>query len=90
MQFCQIILIGLLISFVNTQQQPAKFHTNILRHASPCKEKVSSDSSIQLRYTAKLLDTNEIIENKTLDLKPGIPPPLIISLATFLTDMCFP
>ncbi|KAI9341056.1 hypothetical protein BD770DRAFT_399226 [Pilaira anomala] len=71
MQFCQIILIGLLISFVNTQQQPAKFHTNILRYAPTCREKVSSDSSIQLRYIAKLLETNEIIENKTLDLKPG-------------------
>jgi FKBP-type peptidyl-prolyl cis-trans isomerase 2 len=44
---------------------------DILRHATTCREKVSSDSSIQLRYTAKLLDTNEIIENKTLDLKPG-------------------
>jgi hypothetical protein len=27
-QLCQIILIGLLISFVNTQQQPAKIQTS--------------------------------------------------------------
>ncbi|KAG2234132.1 hypothetical protein INT48_000309 [Thamnidium elegans] len=68
---CQIILLGLLISFVNTQQQPAKFHTNVLRYASTCREKVSSDSNITLRYVARILETNEIIESRILDLKPG-------------------
>ncbi|CAO3654918.1 unnamed protein product [Mucor hiemalis] len=70
-QFCQIVLIGLLINFVNTQQQPTKLQTSTLRYAASCKEKVNTDSTIQLRYTAKLLETNEIIENKTMDLIPG-------------------
>ncbi|KAI9264545.1 hypothetical protein EDC94DRAFT_605449 [Helicostylum pulchrum] len=71
LHLCQIILLGLLISFVNTQQQPAKFHTNVLRYASTCREKVSSDSNITLKYVARILETNEIIENRILDLKPG-------------------
>lgn len=44
---------------------------DILRQSPNCKKRVTSDASIQLRYVAKILESDDIINRKTIDLKPG-------------------
>ncbi|CAO3652662.1 unnamed protein product [Mucor fragilis] len=63
------ILISLAVSA--QQQQPSKFQSNILRQSPNCSKRVTSDASIQLRYVAKTLESDDIIDEKTIDLSPG-------------------
>ncbi|KAF1796955.1 hypothetical protein V8B55DRAFT_1484432 [Mucor lusitanicus] len=63
------ILISLAVSA--QQQQPSKFQSNILRQSHNCRKRVTSDASIQLRYVAKTLESDDIIDEKTIDLNPG-------------------
>jgi hypothetical protein len=46
-------------------------YIDILRQSPNCKKRVTSDASIQLQYAAKTLESDEIIDRKTIDLKPG-------------------
>ena len=72
MMYHQLLpFIAILISLAVSAQQPSKFQSNILRQSPNCKKRVTSDASIQLQYVAKTLESDDIIDRKTIDLKPG-------------------
>ncbi|KAI7904313.1 uncharacterized protein BX663DRAFT_504648 [Cokeromyces recurvatus] len=47
-------------------------YIDIIKQSTDCKQRVAFDSNVQLQYISRFLDKpNQVIENKTIVLKPG-------------------
>lgn len=64
---CKNVLVGQFF-FVCTELY---LFVGIIKHSSHCRQRVTSDANLVLRYVTKVLESNEVIENKTIELKPG-------------------
>ncbi|KAI9483912.1 MAG: hypothetical protein EXX96DRAFT_560157 [Benjaminiella poitrasii] len=61
---------------------------DIIKHSTNCKQRVTLDSKIQIRYISRLLnEPSQVIENKTISLNPG-DTTLVKSLEQEIQGLC--